>query len=41
MAQVRQSLFFIIIGTNGTGKTTLLNNILNNSNRKKCFGGRS
>ena len=33
----RQSLFFIIIGTNGTGKTTLLNNILNNSNRKNVL----
>ena len=37
MAQVRQSLFFIIIGTNGTGKTTLLNNILTNSNRKNVL----
>ena len=37
MAQVRQSLFFIIIGTNGTGKTTLLNNTLNKSNRNNVL----
>jgi ABC-type Mn2+/Zn2+ transport system ATPase subunit len=37
MVQVRQSLFFIIIGTNGTGKTTLLNNTLNKSNRNNIL----
>ena len=37
MGKVRQSLFFIIIGTNGTGKTTLLNTILENSNRKNIL----
>ena len=30
----RQSLFFIIVGTNGTGKTTLLNKLINETNRK-------
>ena len=33
----RQSLFFIIVGTNGTGKTTLLNNILSKTNRDKVL----
>jgi|TARA_Y100000114_G_scaffold21423_1_gene17210 Cdc6-like AAA superfamily ATPase len=33
----RQSLFFIIVGTNGTGKTTLLNNILTETNRDKVL----
>ena len=34
MGQVRQSLFFIIVGTNGTGKTTLLNKLISNIGRK-------
>jgi thymidylate kinase len=34
MTQVRQSLFFIIVGTNGTGKTTLLNKLISNTGRK-------
>jgi ABC-type cobalamin/Fe3+-siderophores transport system ATPase subunit len=35
MTQVRQSLFFIIVGTNGTGKTTLLNKLISNTGRKR------
>ena len=34
MSEVRQSLFFIIVGTNGTGKTTLLNKLIGESGRK-------
>ena len=34
MSNIRQSLFFIIVGTNGTGKTTLLNKLINETNRK-------
>jgi len=34
MSEYRQSLFFIIVGTNGTGKTTLLNKLINETNRK-------
>lgn len=30
----RQSLFFIIVGTNGTGKTTLLNRLINEKGGK-------
>ena len=30
----RQSLFFIIVGTNGTGKTTLLNQLINEKGGK-------
>ena len=30
----RQSLFFIIVGTNGTGKTTLLNKLINEKGGK-------
>ena len=30
----RESLFFIIVGTNGTGKTTLLNKLISQTNRK-------
>ena len=30
----RQSLFFIIVGTNGTGKTTLLNKLIDDAGRK-------
>ena len=33
----RQGLFFIVIGTNGTGKTTLLRNILKGLNRKRTL----
>jgi len=34
MSEIRQSLFFIIVGTNGTGKTTLLNKLISETNRK-------
>ena len=34
MSDYRQSLFFIIVGTNGTGKTTLLNKLIAESGRK-------
>jgi ABC-type cobalamin/Fe3+-siderophores transport system ATPase subunit len=37
MTNVRQSLFFIIVGTNGTGKTTLLNKLINETNRKSLI----
>ena len=30
----RQSLFFIIVGTNGTGKTSLLNKLINEKGGK-------
>ena len=33
----RQSLFFIIVGTNGTGKTTLLNNLINEKGGKSLI----
>jgi len=33
MSKVRQSLFFIIVGTNGTGKTTLLNELIKGSKK--------
>ena len=28
---VRQNLFFVIVGTNGVGKTTILNKMVNES----------
>ena len=37
MVMQRQGLFFIIVGTNGTGKTTLLRNLLEGLNRKKTL----
>ena len=33
----RQSLFFIIVGTNGTGKTTLLNKLINEKGGKSLI----
>ena len=34
MSEIRESLFFIIVGTNGTGKTTLLNKLIGETGRK-------
>ena len=34
MSKYRQSLFFIIVGTNGTGKTTLLNELIRKTGKK-------
>ena len=31
---VRQNLFFVIVGTNGVGKTTILNKMVNESGKK-------
>lgn len=33
----RQSLFFIIVGTNGTGKTTLLNKLISEKGGKSLI----
>ena len=37
MSIKRQSVFFIIVGLNGTGKTTLLHKYINSMNDRKLL----